>query len=127
MLLEPLNATDNVFASLNDHERHQLEQLASECAHLFQRSSSCVEGRNGQLALHHHSRHRLSDRKLAALTTVHNFHTQRTDGTTAAQRFFGQTPQTLFDSLVQKLELPGRPAKKRPPPPKPPYLQPVVA
>jgi hypothetical protein len=53
-----------------------------ECADLFQRSSSAVEGRNGQLSLHHHGRHRLSDRKLAALTAVHNFHIRRADGTT---------------------------------------------
>lgn len=127
VLLDPLNTADSAFASLSVHERRQIEQVATECAHLFQRSSSCVEGRNGQLALQHHSRHRLSDRKLAALTTVHNYHTQRPDGTTAAERFFGQTPRNLFDHLVQKLELPGRPAKKRLLPPKPPYLQPIAA
>ncbi|MEF8770227.1 DUF6399 domain-containing protein [Candidatus Accumulibacter contiguus] len=44
-----------------------------------QRSSSGVEGRNGQLALHHQGRHRLSDRKLAALTVVHNYHIRRAD------------------------------------------------
>jgi hypothetical protein len=43
------------------------------CVQTFQRSSSCVEGRNGQLALRHHSFHRLSPRKLQALTTIHNF------------------------------------------------------
>jgi hypothetical protein len=32
-----------------------------------------VEGRNGQLALRHHSLHRLREQKLAALTTVHNY------------------------------------------------------
>jgi hypothetical protein len=82
VLLDPLNTSDSAFASLRVHERHQIEPVATECAHLFQRSSSCVEGRNGQLALQHHSRHRLSDRKLAALTTVHNYHTQRPEGTT---------------------------------------------
>jgi hypothetical protein len=54
-------------------ERRLLERVSAECADLFQRSSSCVEGRNAQLALQHHSRHRLSDRKLAALTAVHNY------------------------------------------------------
>ncbi len=126
-LLKPLNAANSEFTSLGDNERHELEQVATECAHLFQRSSSCVEGRNGQLALQHHSRHRLSDRKLAALTVVHNYHTQRPDGSTAAERFFRQKPHKLFDRLVQKLELPGRPAKKRPRPPKTPYLQPIAA
>src|SRR5262249_2583317 len=46
-----------------DHQK-QIENLAKECAQLFQRSSSCVEGRNGQLSLRHHSLHRLSNRKL---------------------------------------------------------------
>jgi hypothetical protein len=54
------------------------------CVQTFQRSSSCVEGRNGQLALRHHSFHRLSPRKLQALTTIHNFFLTRPDGSTAA-------------------------------------------
>ena len=126
-LLAPLNAPSSVVALLMPPEHHTIEQLAQECAGLFQRASSCVEGRNGQLALHHHSRHRLSDRKLAALTAVHNYQSQRPDGTTAAERFFGQRPDKLFDWLLEKLVLPGRPAQKRPRPPKPHYLQPMAA
>ena len=61
--------------------------MAGDCADRFQRSSSGVEGRNGQLALRHHGRHRLSDRKLAAFTAVRNYHIRRADGTTAAERF----------------------------------------
>jgi len=38
-----------------------------------------VQGRNGQLALHHQGRHRLSDRRLAALTAVHNYPIRRAD------------------------------------------------
>jgi hypothetical protein len=111
----------------SDDERRVPEHVAVECAGLFQRSSSCVEGRNGQLALHHHARHRLSNRKLAALTAVHNYRIRRPDGTTAAERFFGRKPASLFDALLDKVALPGRPARKRPRPPKPPYLQPMAA
>ena len=53
--------------------------MASDCAECFQRSSSGVQGRNGQLALHHQGRHRLSDRRLAALTAVHNYPIRRAD------------------------------------------------
>jgi hypothetical protein len=81
---------------------------------MFVRGSSCVEGRNGQLALHHQSVHRLSDRKLTVLTTIHNYFLLRPDGTTAAERFFGSKPQALFDWILDRLDLPARPAMKRP-------------
>jgi hypothetical protein len=38
--------------------------MGQECAERFQRSSSCVEGRNGMLSLLHHRQHRLNERKL---------------------------------------------------------------
>ncbi len=85
-LLEPLRQDDHPLQALEPAVRERIEQVASECADLFQRSSSAVEGRNGQLSLYHHGRHRLSERKLAALTAVHNFHIRRADGTTAAGR-----------------------------------------
>ena len=125
-LIAPLNQPGSALALLPDEERRLLEQVAIDCADLFQRSSSCVEGRNGQLALHHHARHRLSDRKLSALTAVHNYFIQRPDGTTAAQRFFGRPPDKLFKWVLKKTSLPGRPACKRPRPAKP-HLQPIAA
>jgi hypothetical protein len=85
-----------------------------EVAGWFARSSSAVEGRNGQLALRYHSFHRLPARKLQALTAVHNYWLRRGDGTTAAERFFGQPPANLFDYLVEHLPVPARPAKRRP-------------
>jgi hypothetical protein len=38
---------------------------------------------------------------------------KRSDGTTAAERFFGKKPTDLFEYLVDRLDLPGRPAQKR--------------
>jgi len=121
-LLEPLLQPNSPFASMHNDEKQIVESVATECAHLFQRSSSCTEGRNGQLALRHHSLHRISSRKLAALTVVHNFFIQRPDGSTPAQRFFEQDHSSLFDYLLDHVDLPGRPAKKRPPPEPPPIL-----
>jgi hypothetical protein len=121
-LLEPLRRSDGALSGLNENERQALEQLALDCARCFQRSSSCVEGRNGQLALYHHGRHRLSERRLTALTTVHNFLIRRPDGTTAAERFFGQPPADLFQTVCARIKLPGRPARKRPKPSQPPRL-----
>ena len=84
---------------------------ALECAQVFQRSSSCVEGRNGQLALKFHAFRRLNAHTLQVLTVLHNFFIKRMDGTTAAERFFEQKPRDLFTWLLDKIELP-RPREK---------------
>jgi hypothetical protein len=55
----------------------------------------------------------LSNRKLSVLTVVHNFFIKRRDGTIAAERFFGKKPNELFTFLLDKVNIPGRPAKKR--------------
>lgn len=104
---------DGPLARLDDAERCTVLEVALECAQLFQRSSSCVEGRNGVLDLRRHSLHRLTPRKLAALTVVHNYSTTRPDGTTAAGRFFGRRPRDLFAYLLERLPPPARPAARR--------------
>jgi hypothetical protein len=126
-VLEPLLKPDHPIQALDTDTRAHLEQVAGDCADLFQRSSSAVEGRNGQLSLHHHGRHRLSDRKLAALTAVHNFHICRADGTTAAERLFGHAPPPLFEQVLARVPLPPRPRRRRPRKPKVPHLTPLAA
>ncbi len=121
-LLTPLLSTDGPLGGLEKEELVVIETVAQECAQLFQRSSSCVEGRNGQLALRHHSLHRIRTRKLAALTTVHNYFVKRGDGTTAAERFFGAKPKNLFEWVLERVDLPGRPAQKRSQPKRKAYL-----
>jgi hypothetical protein len=112
-LLFPLQCPNSPLNRLDPKELEVVEKVCEECACLFQPASSCVEGRNGQLSLRHHSLHRLSNRKLTALTAVHNFHIKRRDGTTPASRFFGAKPKDLFEYLLGKVDLPGRPAQKR--------------
>ena len=90
---------------LPDEQRERIQGVALQCAQLFQRSSSCVEGRNGQLSLHHHSSHVLSQRKLSTLTTLHNYFITRVDGTTAAERFFQEKPRDLFEHLLNTLSI----------------------
>jgi hypothetical protein len=102
-------------AALPVDERQQAERVAREVAGLFSRSSSCVEGRNGRLALYHHGQGRLSERKLKALTVVHNYLVERADGTSAAERFFGTRPRDPFTWLLERLPDLPRPAAKRPP------------
>ena len=123
------NETDGYRWAVSPTEvmRMLIETVALECATLFQRSSSCVEGRNGYLALLHHSLHRISDRKLATLTTVHNFFVKRSDGSTPAERFFGSKPRDLFEWILEEVDLPGRPAQKRLQPNRKHYLAQVAA
>jgi hypothetical protein len=112
-ILRSLQGEDSPFSGLSVEELELIQKVSEECANLFQRSSSCVEGRNGQLSLRHHGLHRLSNRKLAALTAVHNYFISRTDGTTAAERFFGAKPREMFAFLLSNIDLPGRPALAR--------------
>lgn len=121
-LLAPMQAPDSPLAGLDRTEREHIERVATECAHLFQRSSSCVEGRNGQLALWHHHLHTIRPRRLRALTVVHNYFSKRPDGLTPAQHFFGAQHEDLFAWLLDRTGLPARPARKRLKPPPQPLL-----
>ena len=113
-LAESLVAGLSAPAGVSEQAWQEARRLAEECAGWFVRGSSCVEGRNGQLELRHHSLHRLSPRKLGVLTVVHNYWLKRADGTTAAERFFGGKPKDLFVWLCERLPLPARPARRRP-------------
>ena len=93
----------------SDCKIEQLEKAARDCAQIFQRSSSCVEGRNAQLALRHQGIHRLSNRHLQALTVMHNYYIRRRDGTTAAERLFEAKPNDLFEFLLDRTDYPARP------------------
>jgi hypothetical protein len=102
-----------LWGTLNAEQQADLQQQAQECAELFQRSSSCVEGRNGQLSLKHHALHHLTKRKLRVLTVLHNYLVRRPDGTTAAERFYDQQPDNLFAWLLSRLSHPARPRASR--------------
>jgi uncharacterized protein DUF6399 len=112
-LKEQAWAEGGALSELSEEERGRVRRLARETAGLFSRSSSCVEGRNGRLSLQHHGHSRVSQRRLVALTVIHNYVVGRPDGTTAAQRFFGQKPPDVFSWLLERLPDLPRPAKKR--------------
>ena len=81
---------------------------------VFQRSRANVEGRNGSLSLRSHQlRGRDLPRKRACFTAMHNFFLTRPDGTTAAERFFGQKPRSMFAAILESVEL--APAPLSPP------------
>lgn len=101
-----------MLSSLCDNDRVLIVYAVEQCAQLFQRSSSAVEGRNGHLSLFHHGHHRLTETKLAARTVIHNYMKVRPDETTAAERFFGDAPRNLFQWLLERMDTPKRPARK---------------
>ncbi len=97
----------------SEDEKKMLMTSGKELAEMFQRSSSCVEGRNGVLSLNHHRFHRLNPKALRALTVMHNFDVRRWDGTTAAERLFGKKHDKIFDFLVANIRIPGKPQKQQ--------------
>ena len=101
------------YACFSEQERTLMLETATEMAQVFQRSSSCVEGRNGQLKLRYHNLHRLTQRKLSSLTVIHNFHIRRSDRTTPAQRFFRKTHPPLFETVLARMPELARPRKHK--------------
>ncbi|MDD4915338.1 MAG: DUF6399 domain-containing protein [Methylococcales bacterium] len=90
-------------------------EWAEWMARQFHRSSSAVEGRNGYLSQMYHNGRGLIEKRLRALTVIHNYELKRADGTTAAMRLFGQTFPDLFSWLVAEmgvLPLPRRGRKR---------------
>ena len=112
-ILARARSPDGIWGALRPDEQADVERKAQICADLFQRSSSCVEGRNGQLSLKHHALHLFTPRKLRALGVLHNYLLRRADGTTAAERFFGTAPNDVFVWLLNHLPIPARPRARR--------------
>jgi hypothetical protein len=103
----PLFTPGGVFAALSptaqSPRKHQAHTLAEGC----QYSSSNVEGRNGYLSLRNHQLRGLEHpRKRACLTAVHTFCLTRTDGTTAAEWFFGQQPRAMCAAILASVDIP---------------------
>ena len=89
-------------------ERKRVRAVAQSCAECFPRSSSGVEGRNGQDSLCLHPRHQISPAFREARLVLHNDVIERADATTAAERLFGQRPADLIEYLCDRIKLPAR-------------------
>jgi hypothetical protein len=111
-LRTPLFEPGGALAALSPTCQDQLHHQAQTLADVFQRSSSNVEGRNGYLSLRNHQLRGLERlRKRTCLTTVHNFFLMRPDGTTAAERFFGQKPRSMFAAILDTVKATARPSE----------------
>jgi len=91
------------WSSLSAETQASLRNWCGTVIAHFVRASSCVEGRNGFLALRYHHRRALPPRVLKALTVIHNYALRREDGSTAAERFFGTSHEDLFEHLVETI------------------------
>jgi hypothetical protein len=109
-LRAPLFEPGGVLSAWSPEAQDQLHDEAKRLAAVFQRSSSNVEGRNGYLSLRNHQLRGLDlPRKRECFTAIHNFFLTRPDGTTAAERFFGQKPRSMFEAILASVELPPAP------------------
>ena len=114
MTFQPFAANSMAVALPSPEAQDHLYDEAKRLAAVFQRSSSNVEGRNGYLSLRNHQLRGLDlPRKRECFTTIHNFFLTRPDGTTAAERFFGQKPRSMFGAILASVEL--APAPLSPP------------
>ncbi len=109
-LRTPLFEPGGALSQLSPEIQNDLQQQAQSLSEIFQRSSSNVEGRNGYLSLRNHQLRGLDlPRKRDCLTAIHNFFLTRPDGTTAAERFFGQKPRSMFAAILNSVVLPPAP------------------
>jgi hypothetical protein len=109
-LRTPLFVPGGALSQMSPVMQDQLQQRAKALAEVFQRSSANVEGRNGSLSLRNHQLRGLDlPRKRECLTAMHNFFLTRPDGTTAAERFFGQKPRSMFAAILDSVDLPPAP------------------
>ena len=108
-------ATHPITQTMSPQEVAQWRGWAEGAAGNFHRASAAVEGRNGCLARSYREGRGLTTRRLAALTVIHNYDTRRPDGTTPAERLYGEKFPDLFAWLLgQRPALPlPRQARQR--------------
>lgn len=106
-------AADALDSDVTAQSFQVLLRIAVSLAALWQRTTSSIEGRNGTLSQRHHARRGLSDRKLQCATCVHNFFIRRSDGTTAAERFFGRGHRDVAKAALNSMGDLKRPRHSR--------------
>ncbi len=114
-----LQSTTSPWQGWEAERQRRVLAVVQVCVLLFPRSTSALEGHNGQDSLCQHQRHTLSDAFRTARLVVRNYVITRADGTTAAERLFGRKPGNLIEYLCQRIKLPGRGrlGNRRPKPP----------
>jgi len=109
-LRTPLCEPGGVLGECSLLQPDQLKAKAATLADVFQRFRSNVAGRHGYLSLRHHQLRGLDHpRKRECLMAVHHLFLTRPDGTTAAERFFGQKPRSMCAAILASVDIPPAP------------------
>jgi len=109
-LRTPLFAPGGAWGTLSPMAHSQRKAKAQTLAAVCQRARANVEGRHGYRSLRHQQLRGLDHpRKRACLTAMHHFFLTRSAGTTAAERFFGQQPQSMFAAMLEAVDIPPAP------------------
>ncbi|MDQ6998470.1 MAG: DUF6399 domain-containing protein [Mariprofundus sp.] len=106
---------DPLTATLTENDLQTWVERTHWMVRHFHRSSSAVEGRNGCLSQMYHNGRGFTEKRLAALTVIHNYGIKHPDSSTAASRFFEQDfpdPLTWLLEQVGELPLPRRSNKR---------------
>jgi len=96
-------AAHPVTQTMSKQDLDRWSSWAEGASNNFHRASSAVEGRNGALAQSYHNGRGLTNRRLSALTVIHNYDTRRSDGSTPAERLYGEQFPDLFDWLLSHM------------------------
>ena len=109
LLSDPLSKT------IDSDLYKEYESWANLFSSYFQRTTAAVEGRNGILSQYVHATRGLSEQRLNSLTVINNYYIQRSDGSTALERFANIKPDCLIEFLMEnigELALPRKHKKK---------------
>ncbi len=94
---------DPFWSGLSHSDQQRWLEWGEWMVRQFHRSSSAVEGRNGCLSQMYHNGRGLIQKRIKALTVIHNYGIRRSDGTTAAQRLFEIPFPDLFEWLASQM------------------------
>jgi len=109
-LRTPLFEPGGALGELSPMEQRQLKHKAKTLARCSNAPAPMWRGATGTSRCESPAARLDHPRKRACLTAVHNFFLTRPDGTTAAERFFGQKPRSMFAAILAAVEIPLRPS-----------------
>lgn len=95
--------TDPLTKTIDGDLYKEYESWANLLSSYFQRTTSAVEGRHGILSQYVHSTRGLSEKRLNSLTVINNYYIQRSDGSTALERFAKIKPDCLIEFLMENI------------------------
>jgi len=86
---------------------------ATQRVQVFQRTSSAVEGRHGDVSPMHHNHRGLPRHRYKVWTIVHTFDCRAAEGTTPASRFLRRTFPDLFETVLSHINALPQPRRRK--------------